>query len=115
MRISDWSSDVCSSDLASSLLSRAACLARTCHKNHFGGVFYPYPSSSKDEIMKQRINTYQNDGDAIAKLVGLNEALTEPFALKLRHIIDIRVSVIERKSKRLNSSHQCATRRQASA
>ena len=50
--------------------------------------------------MKQRINTYQNAGNAIAKLVGLNEALTASFDLKLRHIIDIRVSV-------MNECHFC--------
>jgi AhpD family alkylhydroperoxidase len=50
--------------------------------------------------MKQRINTYELAGDAVAKLVGLNESLTASFDHKLRHIIDIRVSL-------MNQCHFC--------
>lgn len=44
--------------------------------------------------MKQRINTYQLAGDAIGKLVGLHETLSATFDQRLRHIIDIRVSLL---------------------
>ena len=44
--------------------------------------------------MKTRINTYQIAGDAIGKLVGLHESLTASFDNKLRHLIDIRVSLM---------------------
>jgi AhpD family alkylhydroperoxidase len=50
--------------------------------------------------MKQRINTYQDAGPAIAKLAGLHENLTATFDHKLRHIIDIRVSL-------MNECHFC--------
>ncbi len=44
--------------------------------------------------MKQRLNTHQLAGDAIAKLVGLHESLSAQFDHKLHHIIDIRVSLM---------------------
>jgi AhpD family alkylhydroperoxidase len=44
--------------------------------------------------MKQRLNTYQLAGNATAKLVGLHENLTASFDLALRHLIDIRVSLM---------------------
>ncbi|MGV8996821.1 MAG: carboxymuconolactone decarboxylase family protein [Parvibaculaceae bacterium] len=50
--------------------------------------------------MKQRINAYQDAGDAFKKLIGLNETLTATFDLTLRHLIDIRVS-------RMNDCHFC--------
>jgi AhpD family alkylhydroperoxidase len=50
--------------------------------------------------MKQRMNTYQDAGAAIAKLAGLHETLTASFDRKLRHIIDIRVSL-------MNECHFC--------
>lgn len=50
--------------------------------------------------MKQRLNVHQLAGDAISKLVGLHESLTANFDHKLRHIIDIRVSL-------MNDCHFC--------
>ena len=44
--------------------------------------------------MKTRINTYQIAGEAIGKLVGLHESLTASFDHNLRHLIDIRVSLM---------------------
>lgn len=44
--------------------------------------------------MKLRINTYQDANTAITKLIDVNEALTASFDHKLRHIIDIRVSLM---------------------
>lgn len=44
--------------------------------------------------MKQRINTYQIAGSAIGKLVGLHETLSASFDQNLRHLIDIRVSLM---------------------
>tara|TARA_R110000824_G_scaffold390760_19_gene588031 strand:- start:2649 stop:3077 length:429 start_codon:yes stop_codon:yes gene_type:complete len=50
--------------------------------------------------MKQRINTYQLAGDAVGKLAGLHENLSATFDQRLRHIIDIRVSL-------MNDCHFC--------
>lgn len=50
--------------------------------------------------MKQRIKTYELAGDAVTKLVGLNESLTASFDQRLRHLIDIRVSL-------MNDCHFC--------
>lgn len=50
--------------------------------------------------MKLRINTYQDANAAVTKLIGLNETLTASFDQKLRHIIDIRVSL-------MNECHFC--------
>ncbi|HEY4345615.1 MAG TPA: carboxymuconolactone decarboxylase family protein [Parvibaculum sp.] len=50
--------------------------------------------------MKLRINIYQDANTAITKLMGVNEALTASFDHKLRHIIDIRVSL-------MNECHFC--------
>lgn len=44
--------------------------------------------------MKQRLNTYQLAGDATAKLVALHESLSAQFDMTLRHLIDIRVSLM---------------------
>lgn len=44
--------------------------------------------------MKQRLNTYQLAGNATAKLVSLHENLTASFDPALRHLIDIRVSLM---------------------
>ncbi|MFZ3033462.1 MAG: carboxymuconolactone decarboxylase family protein [Parvibaculum sp.] len=50
--------------------------------------------------MKQRIKTYELAGEAVTRLVGLNESLTATFDQRLRHLIDIRVSL-------MNDCHFC--------
>ncbi len=44
--------------------------------------------------MKQRINTYELATDPVTKLIGVNESLLASFDNNLRHIIDIRVSLM---------------------
>lgn len=44
--------------------------------------------------MKQRINTYELATDPVTKLIGVNESLLVSFDNNLRHIIDIRVSLM---------------------
>ena len=50
--------------------------------------------------MKQRINTHELAGEAVARLATVNESLTATVDQRLRHLIDIRVSL-------MNDCHFC--------
>src|SRR3546814_10657499 len=99
MRISDWSSDVCSSDLLR--LNRDALLEIL--KNGSAGSFslnvYSSMSSMKDfdhgaRLLKKDVNILRDcaNSDSAKEIVK-----------------------VDRKSTRLNSSHYCATRMPSSA
>ena len=61
--------------------------------------------------MKQRIKTYELAGEAVTRLVGLNESLTATFDQRLRHLIDIRVSLMTTAS----SACKCTRRKRSKA
>src|SRR3546814_3951496 len=98
MRISDWSSDVCSSDL---------------HPRRENVAFYADPAAARaagfraclrckpDEVGRDRI--------AVARAIALIEAAEEAIAL------DDLAARVDRKSTRRNSSHSCASRMPSSA
>src|SRR3546814_4461287 len=125
MRISDWSSDVCSSDLVSvrddgakrslgewlrfpeldkgGLLRAAPALAgadRTALDEAIQDHRYaPYVARQQAEIVKLRADDAVRIPDDFdyARVPGLSNEMVE------------RLSASDRKSTRLNSSHQCAT------
>src|SRR3546814_9630996 len=105
MRISDWSSDVCSSDLCSGsfLLAESGLLDghRAPTSWWLGPMFRQrYPNVTLDESrMIVNSTRFTTAGAALA-----------PVDLALRIIRGRSPALADRKSTRLNSSHSCATR-----
>src|SRR3546814_6252166 len=102
MRISDWSSDVCSSDLPLLKLSTSLPNARLAL---FSG------------------DAWRIGGEVFANVLHLDDACirdrlvrtVEPPALHRAAGVACGIEPVDRKSTRLNSSHQCATRMPSSA
>src|SRR3546814_6928119 len=120
MRISDWSSDVCSSDLISAFdqhLCRTVLCARMLAAHNAANIM--------DRL------AVGDDSHAVIQPVGLavkgKHFLTRPGlardepAFQRRHVIDMQRTAkvdhdeIDRKSTRLNYSHSCASRMPSSA
>src|SRR3546814_2995574 len=116
MRISDWSSDVCSSDLDDEekprfaslratqridtvTLDEALALFRLPRKLGF------LPDGDEIEVNIGRFGPYVRYGK---KFVSLKKD-DDPYTVELPRAIEL----IDRKSTRLYSSHQCASRMQS--
>src|SRR3546814_2217541 len=95
MRISDWSSDVCSSDLNGCFV-QLACL------EHLADIARPAPGNHD-----QAFAPHQPLAPHFRARLGL---VVEPGARQ-----DFAQSQIDRKSTRLNSSHKCEARMPSSA
>src|SRR3546814_3981510 len=113
MRISDWSSDVCSSDLNSVVVrldlgSRRILLAGDAE----GGERKP-PSEPPESgsVEAKLIACCAADLKSDVLIVGHHGSLTS----SRRAFLDAVGASIDRKSTRLNSSHECATRMPSSA
>src|SRR3546814_9778147 len=108
MRISDWSSDVCSSDLARLLLrplpQQGCCVT---------ALTSSIPAFDHDELIQSHpVATLLIDRGGVVLLVN---AAAEQLCNLSRSALVGRVVSEDRKSKRLNSSHQCAPHMPSSA
>src|SRR3546814_2984472 len=119
MRISDWSSDVCSSDLAE--LHRAGDavaahlrLAFQRHRHGDGHVHLPNQPVAVDLAVRHVERTHHAREGAVETVPGTDDGQHAVLVAHrgLRHAIIGAVhcchSTSDRKSTRLNSSHQCA-------
>src|SRR3546814_6589288 len=99
MRISDWSSDVCSSDLEK---SNMACTRAT---PYIPAMFDFSPSAHADKAALHE------------DLLSAADALTAGEADAIAHMANVSALIwqLDRKSTRLNSSHSCAARLPSSA
>src|SRR3546814_10065298 len=109
MRISDWSSDVCSSDLGTRVIT-----AREAARLH----------SIPDwvQLSKTKIWAYRQIGNSVPPLLGRAVARSIMNAAGLAPAAPVDVVPLgdeallqDRKSTRLNSSHSCASRMPSSA
>src|SRR3546814_9809346 len=115
MRISDWSSDVCSSDL----------MVHVLEEGLLQGLGQVAPRREVPLQAAQHQNEVQHDGlEAAVEVVGHPEVPVQPRLPRLRHDGTIERQGIgvarlgaeealpdqDRKSTRLNSSHSCAYR-----
>src|SRR3546814_4212945 len=106
MRISDWSSDVCSSDLLAGLAAAPGRALGRAAARRFQSV------ASRNE---DRAGSALADGLAA---VQLDAELVGDHLLAARLLAGLAAQVIavrDRKSTRLNSSHYCASRMPSSA
>src|SRR3546814_9721770 len=108
MRISDWSSDVCSSDLIISTHPKETCLI---------GYDLSYVTELKERLTARELAHTDADGevDYNIKRRGSGAAEAVPFDGSGRFILPPFPRFEDRKSTRLNSSHQCAARMPSSA
>src|SRR3546814_10260149 len=114
MRISDWSSDVCSSDLRAGKLTRSGCghpadIAKT-GKRMFGAIAKAIFGSSNDRYVKSmrplvaKINALEPQFEAM----GDEELQNQTQLLKARLAEGEKLDdILDRKSTRLKSSHYC--------
>src|SRR3546814_1902032 len=100
MRISDWSSDVCSSDLHRQLALDAAEKAMVLLKN--SGVLPLKPESRVAVIGPLGDATRVLRGNYSSTLTGPPVSVVDGLRAALG---DERVTLVDRKSTRLNSSH----------
>src|SRR3546814_2706222 len=119
MRISDWSSDVCSSDLASyvygALVALAILLALAAYLTLSRTVLRPL----------KKVGAYFDHiaaGDLTLRIDAANQNEIGALYMALKRMQDSLARIvgtvragIERKSTRLNSSHYCAHRMPSSA
>src|SRR3546814_3273834 len=121
MRISDWSSDVCSSDLIGDLLSEPADqpVARRRHR-----LRRHEQRTAETAVTKRRVAMLSGRTIVIGEHVAIRRACTaQQLAGKdvpvFRHggirQLDAPAAALDRKSTRLNSSHLCAHRMSSSA
>src|SRR3546814_7289454 len=128
MRISDWSSDVCSSDLAHDLKNpltsvlfasdilvnngtRPERIPRYLEMIHDSaqdalGYIKRYLEAQADSVLSRQ---QAESGDVAAPLPEVLAWLSRPYGLQLES------RGVDRQSTRLNSSHKCATRLPSSA
>src|SRR3546814_7037828 len=116
MRISDWSSDVCSSDLLGNLRERSAnpdCRQSDWRHHHLGRWPLVAPSRTEETIVFKKI-LVANRGEIAcrvmrtAKAMGIaTVAVYSDADARAPHVLmaDERVRLGDRKSTRLNSSH----------
>src|SRR3546814_10748937 len=107
MRISDWSSDVCSSDLAAGF---AADYAPDLDIRGAVTTGTPYVSANDPEATSRG-----GEPNRVDPAIAYTYYLTLTVQQTRPEITDGDIFTEERKSTRLNSSHSCATRRQSSA
>src|SRR3546814_9976311 len=114
MRISDWSSDVCSSDLVRA--NKSAHLydyddLMAVVRPGLEGICLSMPMGPEDVALCAAIVAEAEDRNGVASgSVRLLPALETPRSLQLAYEI-----AQDRKSTRLNSSHYCASRMPSSA
>src|SRR3546814_2532836 len=130
MRISDWSSDVCSSDLAASdtMNGAVAGVLIAALTEQFGGRSVSI-MLAKVSAQQARIRDSAVSGEGRARIGGEDEWIGFRFstrydtAFKTAAYPEITLGGVpgdernmpDRKSTRLNSSHKCATRMPSSA
>src|SRR3546814_1354251 len=118
MRISDWSSDVCSSDLAvadiTHHMTAAIFEAGTKRQGRIDCAAIGHRTGREGEIAGfERAGNVS--GSAVAVVVERILAVElEAFELGIEHKVDYARNR-DRKSKSLNSSHECTCRMPASA
>src|SRR3546814_7100863 len=119
MRISDWSSDVCSSDLLFDILRRRQQIAFGTLGQQLRGVSVDLDAGglqSRVEPRRKLLALDRPDIDAgaggIERLepTGFALALVERTADHNQQRVALQLRGQDRKSTRLNSSHQCASR-----
>src|SRR3546814_8521377 len=124
MRISDWSSDVCSSDLAKRFFSWSHAVAQFMLQPHAEEAAVRRGVEAFAEIrtyveaqIDDRLSTGSTDD-----VLGLLAAAKDREGLSLDEITATAMQLVfagagtsDRKSTRLNSSHQCASRMPSSA
>src|SRR3546814_10166463 len=97
MRISDWSSDVCSSDLASSDPDRSGQQARTGQST--------YSPPKRIIVMSYAIIGFGSIGQALARAFARNNIEVTVASRRPPEALLPQAQAIDRKSTRLNSSH----------
>src|SRR3546814_5603143 len=109
MRISDWSSDVCSSDLA---LARRRRVEKHDFKTLGSGLHQPLERRAQQQFLRIGRNAaHRNDGERIEAADGVGSLFNPPveIARKAEAVIEAEQAVLarrtDRKSTRLNSSH----------
>src|SRR3546814_10402257 len=112
MRISDWSSDVCSSDLARPLYRRQSRRVNETGQGTMPRVdFYRLTRDPIERVLPALATRILANGDrllVVAASAMRRQAIDEALWTLHRASLD-------RKSTRLNSSHSCASRMPASA
>src|SRR3546814_10856728 len=106
MRISDWSSDVCSSDLKVKDIARDLIKLYALRKSQEGFAFIP------DTYLQTELEAsfiYEDTPDQEKATADVKKDMEEP------HPMDRLICGEDRKSTRLNSSHSCASRMPSSA
>src|SRR3546814_6689825 len=98
MRISDWSSDVCSSDLV-------------CRE---GGLLSGAPIQHIRDLRKTESEVAQQE-DALQPDEGVLVVVAVSVVRDARRGKQADIAVVDRTSTRLNSSHKCAPRMPSSA
>src|SRR3546814_4572529 len=101
MRISDWSSDVCSSDLTGAMIISLG--------NEYAGIF-----ANDDGLADDLIAAGKASGDQLWRFP-LGDAYNKLIDSPIADMKNIGPRYGDRKSTRLNSSHSCASRMPSSA
>src|SRR3546814_9543060 len=122
MRISDWSSDVCSSDLRSEAIIQEANLQLEQKVKERTGEIIRKNLEIEDERKKQMASEYERKL-AMAEMSTLRAQMNPHFMFNSLNTLEAFIldkqekeaSHLDRKSTRLNSSHSCATRLPSSA
>src|SRR3546814_1913041 len=97
MRISDWSSDVCSSDLPHDLLYQAGIVAQ------LGIGAYLLDLGASDDWCRQRIGLFVDKALAIANEAGLYHRRSEEHTSELQSLMRISYAVFCLKTKKETS------------
>src|SRR3546814_2831681 len=127
MRISDWSSDVCSSDLPPGVDWSSVLAQRESHIDWLGGQIEAARErlAQAHKALQAAEHELAEAREAFFRAKARQEALEkrrdswrgEQRALEARQEEDITADLLmaDRKSTRLNSSHSCASRMPSSA
>src|SRR3546814_7502247 len=103
MRISDWSSDVCSSDLAGHDWPALIALAAATHRRRYGDMALALLTAETAAL------------PSLLAPLRLDRAALAPLEISLVRLSGRSLAGRDRKSTRLNSSHSCATRMPSSS
>src|SRR3546814_9764209 len=112
MRISDWSSDVCPSDLATDRQMQRAPVARDGAPDHIEKI----RERAFDVALFEQIGDHHHE-TVILELLADDRRLgqlCETRGARRENLVG-QLAAIDRKSTRLNSSHYCASRMPSSA